>query len=292
MKRTLILLSLILLVITGFAQQPDEQHKPLKIAIVQQNGNPGKVEENREKALKFAKEALEQHPDLILFHEELLIGYHKDYKSLAEPANGVTTKAFQKLLRGTGTLIIYGLTEKDHDKYYISAVVVSENGIVANYHKSHLCPSPGLRNEPANYSPGNELVTFNVKGNLCGVMICYDGDFPEMTRSYANLGCSVLFWMNNREARGNGEVKSLAAQNSIIMPVSCCSGMDEKGSMCAGGSNITGPNGEVIAEIWDKEGIIIGDVFPNQALQMRKGNINFQHMRTDLYYYPKKKQTK
>lgn len=66
MKKTFTLISLILLIVTGFAQQPNEQNKPLKIAIVQQNGNPGKVEENREKALKFAKEALEQHPDVIL----------------------------------------------------------------------------------------------------------------------------------------------------------------------------------------------------------------------------------
>jgi predicted amidohydrolase len=22
-------------------------------------------------------------------------------------------------------------------------------------------------------------------------MICYDGDFPEMTRAYANMGCAI-----------------------------------------------------------------------------------------------------
>lgn len=31
-------------------------------------------------------------------HEELLVGYHKDLKILAEAADGASTRAFQKLL--------------------------------------------------------------------------------------------------------------------------------------------------------------------------------------------------
>ena len=86
---------------------------PVKVAVVQQDGNPGEVETNRKKALEFAEKALAQHADVILFHEELLVGYDKNLQNLAEPVNGVTTRAFQKLLKGTGSLIIYGLTEKD-----------------------------------------------------------------------------------------------------------------------------------------------------------------------------------
>jgi 5-aminopentanamidase len=259
---------------------------PVRIAVVQQDHNPGEVEANRKKALNFAEKALAQKADVILFHEELLVGYHKDIKKLAEPANGETTQAFQKLLKGTGSLIIYGLTEKDNNKFYISAPVVSEEGLIANYHKAHLWwHDEGLRHEPAFYTPGNKLVTFNLKGYLCGIMICYDGDFPEMTRSYANMGCSMVFWMNNRNSRGNAEVKDLARRNSMIMPVSCCCGINEKGNSCRGGSNITGPKGELITEIWDKEGIILGDVYPGQIGQLRKDNPWYQGLRPDLYYY-------
>ena len=89
---------------------------PVRVAVVQQDGNPGEVEANLRKALGFAEEALAQHADVILFHEELLVGYDKDLRSLAEPVNGASTKAFQKLLKGTGSIIIYGLTEKDHNE--------------------------------------------------------------------------------------------------------------------------------------------------------------------------------
>ncbi len=260
--------------------------KPVRIAVVQQDGNPGQVETNRRKALDFAEKALARQAEIILFHEELLVGYDKNLHKLAEPVDGFTTQAFQKLLKGSGSLIIYGLTEKDNDNYYISAPVVSKDGVIANYRKTHLWwKAEGLRHEPTFYAPGDKLVTFHYRGYPCGIMICYDGDFPEMTRSYANLGCSMVFWMNNRGSRGPEEVKNLAAGNSMIMAVSCCCGKNEEGDPCRGGSNITGPEGEVMAEIWDKEGIILADVFPGKVAEMRKANPWYTGLRPGLYHY-------
>ena len=132
----------------------------VRIAVVQQNGNPGQVSANLEKALHFAEEALNQNADVILFHEELLVAYVENARELAEPADGPTSKAFQELLRGTDALVIYGLTEKDHDDYYISAPIVSANGVFDNYRKTHLWwKAEGLRHEPTFFKPGNRLVT-------------------------------------------------------------------------------------------------------------------------------------
>lgn len=256
----------------------------IRIAVVQQNGNPGQVEANRSKALVYAKQVLELGADIILFHEELLVGYVDNLVDLAEPLYGPTTIAFQALLHNSESLILYGLTENDGKDTYISAPVVSKNGVIANYRKTHLWwAASGLRHEPAYYKPGDQLVTFDFKGARCGVMICYDGDFPEMTRAYANLGCSVLFWMNNRNSRGHKEVKDLAYRNSMIMAVSCCCGADEKAHICRGGSNITAASGECLSEIWDKEGIIIHDVNSGEALNLRGKNPWFKGQRQDLY---------
>jgi (R)-amidase len=216
----------------------------------------------------------------------LLVGYVNNLRDLAEPVNGPTTRAFQKLLKGKDALIIYGLTEKDGNDFYISAPVVSEKSILANYRKTHLWwNDEGLRHEPTFYKPGNKLVTFNVKGHKSGVMICYDGDFPEMTRSYANLGCSMLFWLNNRGSRGHNEVKDLAYRNSMIIPTACCCGLNERGYSCRGGSNITGAKGELIEEIWDEEGIIYADVSPGDVAEIRKKNPWYTGLRPDVYQY-------
>lgn len=271
---------------TGEETRPVSGSGKVRIAVVQQDGNPGQVSENRKKALGFAEKALHQQADVILFHEELLVGYVENLRTLAEPVDGPTSKAFRELLKGTDSLIIYGLTEKDHDDYYISAPIISADGIIENYRKTHLWwKAEGLRHEPTFYKPGDKLVTFDVKGYKSGIMICYDGDFPEMTRSYANLGCSILFWMNNRGSRGHEEVKDLAYRNSMIMPTACCCGLNELGYRCEGGSNITGAEGELIQEIWEREGLIIGDVYPDRVMKIREENPWFTGMNPGVYHY-------
>jgi len=259
-------------------------HGKLSIAVVQMETIPGAVETNRTKALRYATEALTHHPDLILFHEECLVGYTANYRDLAEHQDGSSSKAFQSLLSGTDSHILWGLTEKAGDKTFIAANLVNAHGVQANYRKAHLWwDGQGLRDETKFYTAGNELVTFDIKGHKCGVMICYDGDFPEMTRCYANLGCGVLFWLNNRPSRGHDEVKDLAWRNSMIMPTACCTGKDETSTNCAGGSNITNHNGDLITEIWNKEGILYADIDPAAAILARADNPWYRGRRPELY---------
>jgi (R)-amidase len=256
----------------------------VRIAVVQQEGNPGQVERNREKALRFAEQALQQGADIILFHEELLVGYVQNLRELAEPVDGPTTRAFQQLLQGREALVLYGLTERAGNDLYIAATLVGAQGVLANYHKTHLWwKAEGLRHEPSFYRPGDRLVTFEVKGHKSGVMICYDGDFPEMTRAYANLDCTMLFWLNNRGSRGHEEVKALASRNSMIMAASCCCGKNERGNPCRGGSNITDARGQLLAEIWDSEGVILADVQPEKVMALRQQNPWYTGQRRDLY---------
>ena len=54
--------------------------KGIRIAVVQQEANPGKPEENRNKALGFARHALEQGAEVVLFHEEMLVGCVSDLR--------------------------------------------------------------------------------------------------------------------------------------------------------------------------------------------------------------------
>lgn len=256
----------------------------VKIAVVQQNTAPGAVERNRARALEHAREALAEGAQIILFHEELLVGYDARLRDLAEPVDGPTTRAFQQQLQGTDALVLYGLTEREGDDCYIAATLVGRDGVVANYRKTHLWwDAAGLRHEPTFYRPGDRLVTFDVQGFKSGVMICYDGDFPEMARSYANLGCAMLFWMNNRESRGPNEVRHLARGNSMIMATSCCCGPDEAGRHCGGGSNIIDRDGRVLAEIWDREGIIYAEVDPASVPAARAACPWYTGRRPELY---------
>jgi 5-aminopentanamidase len=256
----------------------------VKIAVVQQHSTPGAVKANRDRALENARQALDQDADIVLFHEELLTGYVDNVRDLAEAVDGETTRAFQALLTGSDQLILYGLTEREGSRYYISAPLVSCEGVVANYRKTHLWwAAEGLRHEPTVFTPGNGLVTFRLGSAKAGIMICYDGDFPEMTRAYANSGCSLVFWMNNRGSRGPQEVQPLARANSMIMATSCSCGLNEVGHSCEGGSNIIGHDGTVLAELWNDEGIIYAEARPEAVAQARQQNPWFTGQRQDLY---------
>lgn len=258
----------------------------MRIAVVQQEGNPGHPDENRARALAHGEEAVRQGADVVLFHEEMLVGYCENLRELAEPVDGPTTRAFRGLLAGTDTLAVVGLTERDGADCYVAATVVGADGVVANYRKTHLWwKAEGLRHEPSFYRAGDRLVTFDVRGHRCGLMICYDGDFPEMTRSYANLGCSVVLWMNNRGSRGHSEVVDLARRNSMIIAASCCCGLNERGEACRGGSNVTGYDGALLGEVWDHAGIVFADVDPDRALEARTANPVYTGQRPDLYVY-------
>ena len=65
-------------------------------------------------------------------------------------ADAMTAQAFQKLLSGTESLVLYGLTEREGDRCYIAATLVGADGVRANYRKTHLWwKDQGLRHEPS-----------------------------------------------------------------------------------------------------------------------------------------------
>ncbi|HUU70413.1 MAG TPA: carbon-nitrogen hydrolase family protein [Planctomycetota bacterium] len=256
----------------------------IRIAVAQMETIPGDVQHNRSRALALAGEGLKQQAHIILFPEGMITGYCDRFEELAEPADGPTAQAFRSLLKGSSTVVLFGLVEREDSRFYEAAVLVGAQGIFAHYRKTHLWwAATGVRNEVEHLTAGDKLVTFDLKGHKCGVMICYDGDFPEMTRSYANLGCSMLFWINMRHQRGHNEVKDLAGRNSMIMAVCCCCGKNEVGDACPGGSNITDHHARLLAEIWYREGVIVADVDPASVPQARKANVWYTGRRPDLY---------
>ena len=98
--RLMVLILFLNAIVLSCSAATTPESNALRIAVVQQNGNPGQVDENRKKALGFAAKALAEHADIILFHEELLVGYVKNLKDLAEPVDGPTTLRLSEAARG------------------------------------------------------------------------------------------------------------------------------------------------------------------------------------------------
>jgi len=104
-----------------------------------------------------------------------------------------------------------------------------------------------------------------------------------VARSYAAMDCQLILWLNNRTSRGHTDkVLDQTRMSSIAMAVSCCHGNFVPGRS-SGGSNITDHKGNLLAEIWDKEGVIYADLDTGNILADRQNNLIFQGRRPELY---------
>lgn len=77
-------------------------------------------------------------------------------------------------------------------KYFNAALVIDDNGVVlASYRKVHLWGGY----EASFFSPADQLLggRFPFHGISCGVLICFDVEFPESTRTLRLDGAEVVF---------------------------------------------------------------------------------------------------
>ena len=76
------------------------------------------------------------------------------------------------------------------DNLYNVGYLCRRDGSVERYEKIHVTPDEskvwGMR-------PGNKLQTFETDSGKIGILICYDSEFPELSRLLADEGMDILF---------------------------------------------------------------------------------------------------
>ncbi len=155
---------------------------------------------NVEKAIQFAKIAIEKGAHIICFQE--LFSTHwfpremdKRHFSLAERVEGPTILRMRRLAEEFGVVLICPIFEEDGEgRYFNSAVVIDAGGeILGCYRKIHI-PQIPLWEEKFYFSPGNlGFPIFKTKFALIGIQICWDNFFPEGSRILALKGAQIIF---------------------------------------------------------------------------------------------------
>ena len=142
---------------------------------------------------------------------------------------------------------------------------------VARYDKIHLFDAaidPGnVYAESQLVEPGSTPVTFQCEGVTMGLSICYDLRFPELYRTLASRGSSVLFVpsaFTRETGRDHWEVllRARAIENLCYVVAPAQSGDHGGGRATYGRSMIVGPWGQVLAQCEDGEGIALADLDP------------------------------
>lgn len=87
--------------------------------------------------------------------------------------------------------IVAGILERDeHLVYNVSILMGPDGELVGKYRKVTL-PRGEIE---GGIMPGNEYPVFETRFGKVGMMICYDGFFPEVARELSNRGAEVIAW--------------------------------------------------------------------------------------------------
>jgi N-carbamoylputrescine amidase len=157
--------------------------------------------ENLKKSLVLAEKAAKQGAQIICTQELLCSQYfcqsedHEHFE-LAEPIPGPSTKAFQKIAKKHGVVIIASLFEKRASGlYHNTAVIIDADGsLLGIYRKMHI-PDDPLFYEKFYFTPGDTgFRAWDTKFGKIGVLVCWDQWYPEGARLTAMQGAEILFY--------------------------------------------------------------------------------------------------
>ncbi len=137
-------------------------------------------------------EAARQKASLVVLGETITyVNLGKTFADVAEPIPGPSTEYFCALAKKHNIYIVVGLVERDGNLIYNVAVLIGPDGrIIGKYRK--VCLPRG--EVDAGLAPGKDYPVFDTPIGKIGMMVCYDGFFPEVARELSKRGAEVIAW--------------------------------------------------------------------------------------------------
>jgi predicted amidohydrolase len=148
-----------------------------------------------EKCRQFApliEEAARRKADLVVLPETLTYyGTGLSFADVAEPVPGPSTEYFGELARRHNLYIVAGLVERDAHILYNVAVLLTPEGQLGGKYRKVTLPDGEVE---GGIMPGRDYPVFRTRFGTLGMMICYDGFFPEVARELTKRGAEVIAW--------------------------------------------------------------------------------------------------
>jgi predicted amidohydrolase len=85
--------------------------------------------------------------------------------------------------------VVVGLVEREKHLIYNSSVLIGPDGALIGKYRKVTLPRTEIE---AGLTPGNEYPVFDTKLGCIGMMICYDGFFPEPARQLSMRGAEII----------------------------------------------------------------------------------------------------
>jgi predicted amidohydrolase len=159
-----------------------------------------------------------------------------------------------ELAREHRMTIIGSMPEPAEGNVYNTASVLGPDGsVLGSYRKVHLF---SLHHEDRHFKAGRTPLVCETGMGRIGVMICYDLRFPELSRTLALKGATVLVvaaqWPVTRISHWQTLLRARAIENQVFVVAANSCG--RAGELTFGGASaIVSPWGEVMAEAGSTE---------------------------------------
>ena len=169
----------------------------IKISINQINTKVGSLYSNTEKIIEKITDAIKNECDIVCFPELTITGYPPEDLVLSENFVDNNLKALDQIIDSTKNITtIVGFIDKEKDKLFNSAAIISNKKLIATYRKNKL-PNYGVFDEKRYFTSGNQIITLNHQDVKVGISICEDiwEDF-EVCKIQSELGCNLIININ------------------------------------------------------------------------------------------------
>ena len=195
--------------------------------------------------------------DVVVTPELFATGYGRPF---GPPDPGLVAR-WQEIAAACRIAVVASEPHEGH----ITAVVVRADGTVAGrYAKTHLWAD----DERAAFSPGDgSPLIVELAGLRCGIVVCYDVEFPEVVRGLALAGAQVLLVPTalDDEAVARILVPARAMENRVVIAYA-----NHVGPGFCGASVIAGPDGRELARAGTAtEELLVADVTAEDLARVR-----------------------
>jgi predicted amidohydrolase len=264
----------------------------LTIAAVCMHSEPGKIDENLARMAGFVREGAQRGADLLCFPELSLTGYSLDRRPGSIPWMEVpeAVSILTPLAVDSRVTLMVGFCEwSGEDGPYITQVVVGPEGLIGSHRKTHLSP-----HEKDLYRAGETIDTLSFCGMTCGIQLCYESHFPEISTRMALQGADVLFFPH-ASPRGGGNQKleswlrhlpARAFDNGLFVVAWNQVGETGVGFSFPGAAVVIAPDGRVMAKYTgEREDMLVVRLEAGLLKGIREQRMKYfiPHRRPSLY---------
>jgi apolipoprotein N-acyltransferase len=218
-----------------------------------------------------------QRPDLVVW-PEFAVGFYLDDEPTLRAQLG-------QLTLGLNAPLLLGAPRQEAVpegvRYFNSAYLIAPGGkLLGVYDKIRLLPFAEFRPlafpalvthspaQPSEFTPGRRVTVFPLPHSAFGVTICYEATYPPLTRQLVRNGAQFLVNISNDAWLAGPDGGGAAAAQHFSMAVFRAVEMKRPlvRVATAGVSGFVDPAGRLSHLAAEKEGVILGEVVPQQAM--------------------------